>query len=84
MSDLVKGFQTEDGIKKYDYEFLGNLPNLQQYISYYEQVLTEEQKKQVRENIGAASPNDPLDIRYVASPLPPEDVNVLWIDTSEN
>lgn len=84
MSDLVRGFQTESGVKKYDYEYLGNLPNLEQFISYYEQVLTEEQKTQVRLNIGAASPNDPLDIRYVASPTPPTDKNVLWIDTSGN
>lgn len=52
MSEFVKGFQTNEGIKKYDYESLGNLPDLEQYISYNQQQLTEEQKAQVRKNIG--------------------------------
>lgn len=58
MSELIKGFQTVDGIKKYDYESLDNLPDLEVFLKSKEQDLTTEQKEQARKNIEAVSSND--------------------------
>lgn len=58
MSELIKGFQTIDGIKKYDYESLDNLPDLEVFLKSEEQDLTTEQKEQARKNIEAVSSND--------------------------
>ena len=45
-------------------------------VLYKEQTLTEEEKSQVRENIGA--------IKIVQQTTAPSDTSVLWIDPSDN
>lgn len=52
-NELIKGFQTDTGTRKYDYESLANLPDLTHFISHNSQSLTESQKAQARKNIGA-------------------------------
>lgn len=52
MSEVVRGFQTVDGLAFYDYEYLTNKPDLGSFLTYKLQSLTEEQRKQVYENLG--------------------------------
>lgn len=50
--ELVKGFQTQEGIAQYDYLSLANIPS--DIVKYSKQELNSNQQKQTRENIGAS------------------------------
>lgn len=49
---MVQGFQTINGVEKYDYNSLENLPELDRFVSTEPQQLTDEEKAQGRENLG--------------------------------
>ena len=48
----IRGFQTNEGVKKYDYDALQNKPDLTKFVSSEPQTFSLSEQQQIRENIG--------------------------------
>ena len=58
MSEIIKGFQTTQGIKQYDYEALGNKPDLSIYLEKDQVGIIAQPNKLLRLNENGALPAD--------------------------
>ena len=58
MSEIIKGFQTTSGIKQYDYDSLGNKPDLSVYLEKEQVGVVAQPNKLLRLNENGALPAD--------------------------
>ena len=72
--EIIKGFQTEQGVALYDFDSLHGKPlNATQQKAG---LLSPEDKKKIDEMVSGLG-------GFVAQNEPPEDINVLWIDIND-